>query len=86
MSKVEEAARSALEPIASTMASDGYALTVSEIPSGVLDVRIEALEGACEDCLVPKSVMVPMIESLLADGGVRPTHVSVAYPTESDTH
>ena len=86
MSQIEEAARGALEPIASTMTNDGYALTVLEAPEGALDVRIVALEGACEDCLVPKSVMVPMIESLLADSGVSASHITVAYPVEVGSH
>lgn len=83
MTEMEAAARGALEPIAMSMTSDGYALSIQEIADGALAVRIEALEGACEDCLVPRSVMVPMIESLLNDNGIRPSRVDVAFPNES---
>ena len=82
MSQMEKSARDALELITTTMANDGYALTVSEAAEGTLEVRIEALEDACEECLVPKTVMEPMIESLLAEGGVTPSRLTVAYPAE----
>lgn len=86
MTELEQAALGALAPIEESLASDGYALTVTEQHGGALQVGIEALEGACADCLVPESVMIPMIERLLVGGGVSASGVTVSYPADSAHH
>lgn len=86
MTAREESAIEALAPIQTTMSADGYSLSVTEGEAGALAVRIEAQEGACADCLVPESVMVPMIERLLADAGVPSSGVTVFYPVDVASH
>ena len=56
--------RSMLEP-------DGYGLTVEAWPPdghGHPRLRIDALEGACADCLVPKDVMRLILANRLPEG------------------
>lgn len=86
MTDLEEAALGALSPIESTMKADGYTLKVTESQGGDLEIRIEASEGACADCLVPESVMLPMIQRLLVSSGVTARGLKVAYPADSGSH
>jgi hypothetical protein len=66
-----------LERMRSTLAVDGYHLSVEELDTG-FDVRIAADPESCADCLVPKTVMVSMLEPILgvAAGGIRLTYPS----------
>ncbi len=72
----------ALEPIASTLAADGYELSVEEGPDRVLDVRITATENACEECLSPPHVILPIVEDLLEQEGLTPAGVNLRYPND----
>lgn len=85
MTDLEKVAVSALAPIESSLTSDGYALRVTELPGNELEVAIDALEGACADCLVPESVMVPMLERILTGSGVAVSGVKVRYPSDAGT-
>ncbi len=51
---------------------DGYELdwTVDE-KTGILDASVTAGQNACGECLVPKQVMLFMLESVLKGSGVR---------------
>lgn len=86
MTDLEEAALGALSPIESTMNADGYTLKATEGPGGQLEIRIEALDGACEDCLVPESVMLPMMQRMLVTNAVTVRSLKVAYPADSASH
>ena len=68
-----------LEQMRSTLAVDGYRLTVDEVGSG-FDVRITAGPGTCADCLVPKRVMVSMLQSAL---GVDQDAIRLSYPGDA---
>ena len=57
--------------------SDGYRLDLEE-RAGRLVASISATPDACEDCLVPKPVMLAMIEKAL---GVPQHLVDLHYPT-----
>lgn len=72
-----------LEQMRSTLAADGYHLSVEETDSGY-DVRITADPDSCADCLVPKKVLVSMLEPILGVGaeGIRLTYPGDAAPEE----
>jgi hypothetical protein len=51
------------------------------LKEGVLEVRIEATNGACEECLIPKEMLQGMIQvSLPSSLGVK--SVSLTYPND----
>jgi len=66
-----------LATLRQTLESDGYLLDVAD-EAGRLVVSISATPHACEDCLVPKPVMLAMIEKAL---GVPQHLVDLHYPT-----
>jgi Fe-S cluster biogenesis protein NfuA len=68
----------ALEGIAEALRLDGYDLQVAGV-SDTLELRIVALDGACEDCLVPPGAMAQTISGALR-GGYAPEQISIAYP------
>jgi hypothetical protein len=72
---------SVLKPVSAALAADGYELSAA-LESGALRVAIAAGPDACEDCLVPKSMMLDMIKSVLHDAGVEPAQVELTYPNE----
>jgi Fe-S cluster biogenesis protein NfuA len=57
---------------------DGYDLHVVDAAE-TLSVRIVALDGACEDCLVPQSVMAATLSAALG-GGYPPERIAIEYP------
>ncbi len=63
--------RAMLEP-------DGYAVEFVDAP---LAVRIVATEGACPECLVPESVMRPIINGMLAQSGLE-GDFALVYPAD----
>jgi len=67
-----------LEQMRSTLAADGYHLSVTENDSGY-DVRITADPEACADCLVPKKVLASMLEPIL---GVGADAIRLTYPSD----
>jgi hypothetical protein len=67
-----------LAVIARALEADGYRLHV-ERADGRLGVRIEALAGACEDCLSPPSVLAPVLSTAL-DGLYGPDQIDITYP------
>jgi hypothetical protein len=68
-----------LEQMRSTLAVDGYHLSVDEAGTG-FDVRITADPESCADCLVPKNVMVSMLEPIL---GVGQEAIHLSYPADA---
>ncbi|MFC4950135.1 hypothetical protein [Pseudonocardia sp. GCM10023141] len=67
-----------LSPITSALEADGYSAHVTEGP-GTLEMRIIAGAGVCADCLSPRSVVEPMINRLLQNGGIT-RKVTLIYP------
>ena len=58
----------ALDPLRAMLASDGYAV---ELGGGhPVPITIVATGDACGDCLVPESVMRPLIADMLGERGV----------------
>lgn len=59
---------SALAPLLMGLEADGYGANVRETPDRVY-VEITANSGSCSECLTPRSVMEPMITTLLREAG-----------------
>lgn len=68
----------ALAGIAGALGADGYALEVDEA-ADTLSLTIVALDGACEECLVPPAIMAPMMSAAL-DGRYPPEQIRLTYP------
>jgi hypothetical protein len=72
----------ALEPMVSALKADGY-LAQMKLPSDdLLFFEIVAGPGACEDCLIPKSMMAEMLGSSLQKAGAGSLQVELVYPVE----
>jgi hypothetical protein len=69
---------SGLLTMRAALEADGYLLDVSEAGDR-LDARISAGPGACEDCLVPKPVLLAMLHQAL---GVPEQSIDLHYPGE----
>jgi hypothetical protein len=72
--------QTALDGLRSTLAADGYRLTVTETGSGA-EVRIAAGPDACADCLVPKPIMRSVLTAAL---GVPAEAITLVYPADVD--
>lgn len=73
----------AIEPFAEALRSDGYEIAVASVSEKAIDLRITALEGACEDCLVPEHVMAPMIADTLPPS-LRTAAIRIQYPAHTE--
>lgn len=69
----------ALDPFRVALRSDGYEIAVTSISSELLELKIDALDGACEDCLVPEHVMAQMIAADLPSA-LRSVRIRIRYP------
>jgi hypothetical protein len=70
-----------LEGFREGLVADGYDLLIDGFANGTAKLRITAGPDACEECLVPKKLMVSMLEESLRElADVRA--VEVAYPGE----
>lgn len=73
------AVEQAIGGIAAAFAADGYQLTVLEAEPEIR-LSIEAVGDVCADCLVPESVLVPMLAQTL-DGTIAASRpIKVSYP------
>jgi hypothetical protein len=70
----------ALAPFVSALEADGYNGTVVENGDVIL-LDITAGPEACEDCLVPRSIMEPMLTNALRQAGLR-HRIELKYPLE----
>lgn len=63
--------------------ADGYDLEVSTIDDKVR-LRIVALDGACEDCLSPPSVMTRIFAAALQEreSSITPDDIVIQYPAD----
>jgi hypothetical protein len=67
-----------LRTMRAALEADGYRLDVNERGER-LEARISAGPGACEDCLVPKPVLLAMLRQAL---GVPEQAIDLHYPGE----
>jgi hypothetical protein len=74
----------ALDDFRRAMEADGYTMVVDDLDSGSLRVTITAGPQACEDCLVPKPVMLTLLRQSLASlPAIR--EIDLVYPKEAHT-
>lgn len=78
----QAAVRQAIGGIADAFAADGYRLSVIEAGPEVR-LGIEAVGDVCADCLIPASVLVPMVAQALADTVAAGRPIQVRYPNGS---
>ena len=69
----------ALESFRESFRADGYEIHVASVVGNQIELRIEAREGACEDCLVPEALMVPMVAASLPPE-MRSAQIHIKYP------
>lgn len=74
-----------LAPVAAGLRADGYQLDAA-MGGNRLSLRVSATDDACEDCLVPKSVMEGVVRSSLRRQGVAvdDLDVVITYPADND--
>lgn len=58
----------ALDPLRTMLASDGFGIVLRG--TDPVAITIVATDDACGDCLVPESVMRPLIADMLAERGI----------------
>ena len=63
-----------------SLQADGYDLRIQDLGAGRLRATVLALEGACEECLVPKDVMRHMLLRQLKNAGAQ--EIELHYPGE----
>lgn len=61
--------------------ASGFAIDCAD-HEGRLLFTIRAMEGACEECLVPKAVFTSILSRELQAGGINVGAFDVAYPVE----
>jgi len=71
----------ALEPTRKGLDAAGFDLDVTEA-DGKLRMLIRAREGACEDCLVPKSMFRQMAVDEIEAAGLPPPELEIVYPLD----
>ena len=62
----------------------GFSLDLAE-RDGRLLLTIDAKEGACEECLVPKSLFLRIVRDEIVDAGARVDGIDVVYPADQKT-
>lgn len=61
----------------------GFSLQIAE-RNGRLNLTIGANKGACEECLVPKSLFLQMVRDEIAAGGEQVGGIDVVYPVDQN--
>lgn len=77
----------ALKPLEEALAADGYRLIAESVREDRLVLRIVAMTGACEDCLIPRMLFVQMVADALKthDASLGGMAIDVVYPTDGET-
>lgn len=73
----------ALAPTRDGLEAAGFELLLTD-SDGRLRMTVVAAEGACEDCLVPKSLFRQMAGDEIAEAGLAPVgEIEVVYPADA---
>ena len=80
----EGSVETALDDFRRAMEADGYTMVVDVLGSGSLRVIITAGPQACEECLVPKPVMLTLLRQTLT-GLPAIGEIDLVYPKEAHT-
>lgn len=77
----ESDVRRSLTTISEALQADGYELS-AKLEGGELHIQISATDGACEDCLIPQSLMREMVASAMVDAGqpLPDEDIQISYP------
>jgi hypothetical protein len=67
-----------------SLAASGYAIDCAEDQPGALTLTVRALDGACEECLVPKPIFSAILAQELAEGGIEVTALMLNYPLDDE--
>lgn len=67
------------------MLADLYEVHIVAATDTRLELRIDALEGACAECLSPPTVMSRIVSSAL-HGGYEPDEIHFRYPADISGH
>ena len=59
----------------------GYQLECEDV-DGRLVLSIKALQGTCEECLVPKTVMASIVTEELREKGIMVRGIDIVYPAD----
>ena len=78
-----DAVSNAISATREGLAASGFAIDCAD-QEGRLRFTVRALEGACEECLVPKPVFTSILSRELSDGGIEVDQIEVVYPIEMD--
>lgn len=76
------ALHAALQPTRTGLEVAGFQLALQEV-GGRLQMKVTAGEGACEDCLVPKSLFRQMANDEIRQAGLSPVELDVLYPIDA---
>lgn len=68
-----------LTGIIDAMRADSYEVSVLDATPSRLTLSIDALDGACEDCLAPHGVLTQVVSGALA-GRYAPEQIEISYP------
>lgn len=81
---LESAVEGPIAQLRTMLEADGYGIEWR--PTGPSSIALEIVAGAdaCEDCLVPKEVMLGIAGTMLAPTGVSATEI--VYPAEGAAH
>jgi hypothetical protein len=85
---MDSAARAAeaLSGLQSGLRADGADLVLEDVRDGVAHVRLIVGPETCEECIVPKAMLEPVVLMALQDGDPTITSVSVDDPREPPQH
>ena len=72
----------ALEPTRKGLDAAGFDLELADA-DGTLRLLVRARAGACEDCLVPKSLFRRMAADEIQEAGLPPPELDVVYPLDA---
>lgn len=73
--------RRALRPTREGLEAAGFGFEVSEV-GGRLRLKVIAGAGACEDCLVPKSLFREMAATEIREAGLPEPDLDIVYPID----
>lgn len=80
MDDIETALEGPLNQLRTMLGADGYDLAWRQTGPDSIGLEVVAGEDACDECLVPKAVMLGIVSNLLSPAGV--TASELVYPAD----
>lgn len=85
MSSVAKAAE-ALSSLQSGLRADGADLVLEDVRNSIAHVRLVVGPETCQECIVPKEMLEPMVLTALQEGDSTITSVAFDDPREPHQH